>query len=99
MFIKGIVILIICRAAFDLLFVLLNKIIPKILSPLQNIPEKWKGSWIIKRIAIFISILICTIFFSYFELSYIISYIIIGFSISLLELAFKKPSKGKSLKP
>ena len=51
--IKGILTLIISASIFDSIFKRLDKINSRIISPFRIIPEKWKGKWIVKWIAIF----------------------------------------------
>ncbi len=95
MSIKSIFIILVSRVVFDFLLIQLGRINPKVLSAFHKIPEKWKGKWQVKWIAIFILIFICAIFVVGFGISDIIGTILVGFFISLCELAFKKPQEVK----
>lgn len=89
--IKGIFVLIISTAVFDLLFMQLNKLDPKAQSLFHKIPENWKGKWLIKWITTFILLLVNAYIKIYFRISDLLGYIIAGFIISLCDFAYKKP--------
>ena len=95
--IKGILSLLISAFIFDSIFKKLDKINSRIISPFRIIPEKWKGKWIIKWIAIIILLFIPAIMVNEYGVNEILGNILSGFVISLCEFAFKKPLiRGRS---
>lgn len=88
--IKGIIVVTISIAVFDLLLMQLKKLDSKALWLFYRIPEKWKGKWQIKWISILILLLGNAYIKVYFRLNDIFAYIIAGFIVSLCDFALIK---------
>lgn len=88
---RGIIILIISRILFDILFIQLRKSNPQILSIFDKVPERWKGKWYIEWSFILILILILSTLQVYTGLNDLVGYGIAGFILGMSNLIFKKP--------
>lgn len=90
---KTIFIILISSGIFTLLLNLLNKSNPEIFYFIKKIPEQWKDKWFIRWLILLILMSIVALLVVIVGLNDTIGTIIIGFSIALTDLIFKKPKK------
>lgn len=94
MSIKNIFSILIFNIIFDIIFTQLSKRKPQLFSIFDKIPKKWKGKYIYKWLALLPLLVISAIVAVFLELNYIASGIMVGFSLSLCDIAFKAPTKS-----
>lgn len=92
---KTILIILGSSLIINILLKLLNNTNPEIFSFVNKVPKKWKGKWFIRWTILLILMSIVSVLVVIAGLSDIIGATIIGFSIVLTDLTFKKPKKIK----
>ncbi|SDX46604.1 hypothetical protein SAMN05660923_02352 [Tepidimicrobium xylanilyticum] len=90
MTIKHITSVVVFYFIFDLIFFILSKRNSKILLPFRKIPKKWRGKYFYKWLVLFPLLVICSIIIVFFQLNYISFGLLIGFTLSLCDTAFKE---------
>jgi len=88
--IKDIVSIIIFYFIFDISFIILAKRDSKILLPLKKIPDKWKSNYFYKWLVLIPLLVMCSSLVVLFQLNYIVFGLLVGFTLSLCDTAFKK---------
>lgn len=93
MSIKHIISIFIFHIIFDIIFFQLRKSNSKIFLLFNIIPEKWKGRYIYKWLVLFPLLVVCSIITVFLRLNYVVFGFMIGFILSLCDIAFKKTHK------
>lgn len=93
MLIKEIFSILIFNIVFDIIFTQLSKIKPQLFLIFEKIPKKWKEKYIYKWLVLLPLLVICATIMVFLQLNYIASGIIVGFVLSLCDIAFRQPDK------
>lgn len=95
MWIKEIISIIIFRGIFDIILSYLLKGKPELFSSLYKITGKWRGEQMYKWISIFIILIPFAMISVYLDWNYIFEGIIVGFILTICDIAFREPKKVK----
>lgn len=93
MWIRNIVSFVIFKGIFDIILSQLLKIKPQLFSPLYKITKKWRGKQIYKWTVFLIILIPCGIISVYLNLNYILDGIIVGFILTIFDIAFRGPKE------
>jgi hypothetical protein len=90
MWIKELISLIVFRSIFDIVLSHLLKIKPQLFSPLYKVTGKWGGKRIYKWVAFVIIMIPFAAISVYLDFNYIIDGIIVGFVLTMCDIAFRE---------
>lgn len=89
MLIRGIISVAVFCCIFDIILSQLTKSKPEFFSPLYKVTNKWRGKRLYKWIAFIIVLIPWVIKSVYFDLNHIMDGIIVGFILTLCDIAFR----------
>lgn len=93
MWIKYIVSFVVFRGIFDIILSQLLKVKPQFFSPFYKVTKKWRGKQIYRWVAFLIILIPCAVISVYLDLNYILDGIIVGFILTIFDIAFRGPKE------